>query len=377
MTALPSLQPWTNPLPAWILEAAAYQRLRSGPRATLQAIADTCNRPLPDGSLLGAFGGSSILGRASVSKRTFWRHLERLEAAGFVVTVGRGGVIGGRNYANQYAIPGAPGALDSRRVRRRLQRMVLNEAGALEPEILEAGTQPELWPEPPETVGGRESEGGSVKMTGGVVSKRAGGSVKMAHNHKTMVKTMVKNHGSSLEQGRGGEQPKRGARRRLTRTGPRLSRMVEADLLDDRRLSALLEQAIERGWMKPGDWDRLIWFSAAEHALRVGRSNRPGLFVSTIKANRLYITQEDEERARMRIKRLDRPGELRRAEAPEIQPPASGGPIEKPRLSQTEKLARAAMEVARGSMPAALVIMARQTGEQWTEERLRAALGEG
>jgi hypothetical protein len=55
------------------------------------------------------------------------------------------------------------------------------------------------------------------------------------------------------------------------------------DLKDPSRLAALHEQAAIRCFVKQSEADRLRIFAAAAHALRVGRRNVCGLFVSVIR----------------------------------------------------------------------------------------------
>lgn len=83
---------------------------------------------------------------------------------------------------------------------------------------------------------------------------------------------------------------------------PTLRNVVEADLGDDRRLSTLFAQAIERKWVSDCSSDRLNFWAAAEHARAIGQRNLPGLFVFLVKHRRWgFITQRDEDRARSRI----------------------------------------------------------------------------
>lgn len=50
---------------------------------------------------------------------------------------------------------------------------------------------------------------------------------------------------------------------------------------------------------------RLRFFSLVEHARRYGSKNRPGLLRALLTKKRWYITQDDEELARQRLKRLE------------------------------------------------------------------------
>ncbi|REJ90426.1 MAG: hypothetical protein DWQ34_17455 [Planctomycetota bacterium] len=76
------------------------------------------------------------------------------------------------------------------------------------------------------------------------------------------------------------------------------------DLREDRRTMDLWQRAVGSGLVGRGD--RLNFFAAAEHALRVGTSNPAGLFVWLL-ANRRwdYITQGDEDAACRRLQQVD------------------------------------------------------------------------
>lgn len=85
---------------------------------------------------------------------------------------------------------------------------------------------------------------------------------------------------------------------------PTLRDVRPADLSDDARLARLLEQAMARGWVNGSECDRLRVYGAAEHARACGQSNPPGLFVWMLKHQRWdFISQQDEDRARMRLHR--------------------------------------------------------------------------
>ncbi len=138
---------WHNTLPEWILADAGYRRLKCGPRATLQAIADMCDAPDANGDLMVAFGGQYLADQAGVSMPTLWRHIKKLENCGYIATLGRGGTIGGRNYGNQYAIPHALGALTHRRRARELRTMRRGDDHKYRPETIAPGAQATLWPD--------------------------------------------------------------------------------------------------------------------------------------------------------------------------------------------------------------------------------------
>lgn len=73
-----------------------------------------------------------------------------------------------------------------------------------------------------------------------------------------------------------------GVRKRTERI-PRFASVMLEDLKDPARLAALHEQAATHRFVNRSEADRLRVFAAAAHALRVGRRNVCGLFVSVIR----------------------------------------------------------------------------------------------
>lgn len=278
---------WHNHLPEWILTSPNYRSLRPAMRATLQAIADRCDRPDGAGNLMSGFGGAELSRSLGISRATWWRHISTLERHGLLVLIARGGAIRRHNTANLYAIPGADGALDTRRAKRRVQIMRRCDDGALRPEVVSPGTTPTFW---------RDG------CTQGVVSKRDGGSLKMrrgSSQNETQPSPLPspshrKNHdGVSAETKRadGGRAPRR----------PGIGHVTAEDLRSVERLRALYDRAVtlrlapdcEDGWR--------MFVGAAEHALRKGK-NPPALFASIVADGRwLYVTARDEERAERRM----------------------------------------------------------------------------
>lgn len=115
-----------------------------------------------------------------------------------------------------------------------------------------------------------------------------------------------------------GAAPARDGASRRTRGGvaaaAALAHVDAADLRCTQRLVTLFGEAHRRGWVRRCEADKLAFFAAAEHALRVGTTNPPGLFawlvrrgVSVCRGNdgtgsaRTYVTHGDEDRARRRI----------------------------------------------------------------------------
>ncbi len=108
---------WHNALPAWITCDPAYQRLRQGPKRTMQTIADRCDEPPRDESspaLLVCFGGVGLIAACGCHAATFRRHKDELDRCGFIVRLSGGS---GR-LADVYGIPGHRRELDPYRAKR-------------------------------------------------------------------------------------------------------------------------------------------------------------------------------------------------------------------------------------------------------------------
>ena len=88
-----------------------------------------------------------------------------------------------------------------------------------------------------------------------------------------------------------------GVRKRTGRE-PTLAAVEVADLKSPRRLLVLLDLALRRGVVGRSENERLNFFAAAELALRYGRRNPPGMFVSLLRRRQWEYTLRDEDRAR-------------------------------------------------------------------------------
>lgn len=107
---------WHNRLPPWITVDLVERKLRQGPCATLQAIADGCTAlPLDEAgevigplALLVCFGGKGLIARCGCHVATFRRHKNELTRRGFIVRLSGGS----SRLADVYGIPGHRGELD-------------------------------------------------------------------------------------------------------------------------------------------------------------------------------------------------------------------------------------------------------------------------
>ena len=79
------------------------------------------------------------------------------------------------------------------------------------------------------------------------------------------------------------------------------------DLRQDARSEALWQEAIQRGHLKNTQADRINFFAAIAHALRVAKHNACGL-LRTVVEQRLwhFLSQADEYNAIQRLRRADR-----------------------------------------------------------------------
>ncbi|MCK6478324.1 MAG: hypothetical protein L6Q35_16005 [Phycisphaerales bacterium] len=87
---------------------------------------------------------------------------------------------------------------------------------------------------------------------------------------------------------------------------PSMADVTVPDLRNNARLEALYRDSLRRGMVRESESTRLAFFAAAEHALARGQRNVPGLFVAVVKRGLWsHITQEEEDRARRSLARLD------------------------------------------------------------------------
>ena len=86
---------------------------------------------------------------------------------------------------------------------------------------------------------------------------------------------------------------------------PNWNNLVPQDLTADSRSGALWKQTLDRGLLKNTQANRINFFAAIEHALRVGRQNACGLLRSLVEKGLWdYISQADEFNAIRRLKAM-------------------------------------------------------------------------
>lgn len=91
---------------------------------------------------------------------------------------------------------------------------------------------------------------------------------------------------------------------------PSLRRVIPDDLKDPQRLLALHGQAVREGIVSDSEHDQLQFFAAAERARTVGSKNPPGLFVRIVRSGLWrFLSQDDEDAARRKLRRLLHPAE--------------------------------------------------------------------
>jgi len=343
---------WHNHLPAWILADERYKNLSQGPANTLQAIADSCDPPGRDGSLLVAFQGSTLFRKAKVSRRTFIRHLQRLEARGFVVFLGRT-----HCGSNQWAIPGSPGALDPRRrPRERRQRMVRDDGSSTFVTITPGSQMTFVFPAPrghplPPKVCHSDTPPVSICHTP---------CVNLSHplcHSVTQPSSNPSSNGKSHGDGDGVLQPQK----------RRLPNITIDDLTDIHRLLELHKEAINRGLSQAGESGRILFVAMAEHALNAA-SNPCAMFARNV--NRGFwrsITQADEDRAVSRLQVVQGDGhKIRPADSPS-----------RAALSKDAQFARAAIDWAeRVHFRGNLFSEVNRKRPEWTRERWDQAIKE-
>ena len=306
----PAIRRWHNHVPAWIPQESAYQALPRGVGTTLQTIADACNPPGPDGSLVGAYGGQELIRRSRCSARTFWRHLDLLVKHGYVIVLVRGGRLGNRNVSSEYGIPGHRGALDAAAAKRLTRHMCRGLDGRYRPEDVEWGQQVPMWSEEgatPASPTDPDPPRPCVTMTHGKPDPR----VSKCHTGPcvTVTHPVCQNGTVPSPIGSGLEKPMVGASRSNSRKPgkPRMPTIRPDDFHSTDSILALHARAVAEGLVTDSEHGRLQFVSAVEHSLAV--TSRDGgdpcrLLAYLVNGGRwMLITQAEEDRAVARLKR--------------------------------------------------------------------------
>lgn len=401
-------------LPAWIYETAAWQGLRQQHRATLQAVADCCDREQDDagrltGNLVGCLGGKRLAERAGVSARTLTNHLNVLIEAGLVVPTfvpsPRAMRMARRSLANTYGVPGRPRGLEHKRAQQHKRPYSKRADGRAVPQHLEAGDQAELF-DGPNTQGPPPAQD-PAHPTSAEHSRRdqaplntQGGpntSEKLAPNfptppaelsyppgktcrpnHTHAYPPVYKNHGGGASQscGRDGRAKPPSAK---SRRKPRCPHVSNEQLRDMDALIALHQQCESRGVPGTGGEAGLQWIVCAAE-LALDEADNPAAFFAWLvnREKKLRITQAVEDRARIKLSQHLHPEPEQAHPRGDVLP--EHRPMPKPReLSQDAKSAATVMCTARlkKADPFALMIMlGEKRGDPWNRERWDAALAE-
>jgi hypothetical protein len=164
--------------------------------------------------------------------------------------------------------------------------------------------------------------------------------------------------GFSNSEGQGGENP------------PTLRDVVPADLRDTGRLLTLQAEAVGLGLVDDSESGRLKFVAAAEHARVIGTRNPSGLFVRLVRRKLWhFLTQDDEDAARLRLKR-HLFGEPRREELSAAPLPAAAVSSVSPDARMVQAVKNAANRA--GFRGDAFYLLRRERPD-WTRERWEAA----
>jgi hypothetical protein len=84
-----------------------------------------------------------------------------------------------------------------------------------------------------------------------------------------------------------------------------LRHILVQDLRDTERLLQLYEQAVTTGFLSRSEADRLNFVALAQHVLSYRPDNPGGLFTQLLRKRHFhFITQDDEDTAQRRLKRV-------------------------------------------------------------------------
>jgi hypothetical protein len=154
---------------------------------------------------------------------------------------------------------------------------------------------------------------------------------------------------------------------------PTLRDVKPEDLRDPARLLDLHAQAVAAGYIPSSEAGQLNFFAAANHARVIGSRNPPGLFVRIVRSGLWnFLTQDDEDVARVQIRRLLYP------EAPPVGSPRSEAPRRSPGLSDDARFVRDVTNQLRqrGIPESSVWRLVNRERPEWTRERWDAARAE-
>lgn len=151
---------------------------------------------------------------------------------------------------------------------------------------------------------------------------------------------------------------------------PTLADVQDADLADADRTHALFEQAARAGLVPLSEWGRLLVFTAAAKALRIGR--RPAALFAGILRRKLtrWTTAADEDEAVERIKAREHRARWQHVEAQRAQERRLERDAAPPPLSKDAALWGHMLDTLRGNEPA---LRGALRSKGWTPERIEAA----
>jgi hypothetical protein len=155
------------------------------------------------------------------------------------------------------------------------------------------------------------------------------------------------------------------------------------DLREDARSEALRQEAIQQGYLKNTQPDRINFFAAIAHALRVAKHNACGL-LRTVVEQRLwhFLSQADEYNAIQRLRRADDEREAKEAQRMHTNPfftmPAdrSGEAHEQPGLSEDALIVQTlTADLQRAGVTNDVFGMVKRHGylQEWDQARWRQA----
>src|SRR5512135_240986 len=154
---------------------------------------------------------------------------------------------------------------------------------------------------------------------------------------------------------------------------PTLRDVTPEDLRDPARLLDLHAQAVAAGYVSPSEAGRLNFFAAANHARVIGSHNPPGLFVRIVRSGLWnFLTQDDEDVARVQLRRLLYP------EAASVGTPRRAAPEASTGLSDDARFVRDVTNQLRqrGIPESSVWRLVNRERPEWTRERWDAARAE-